>query len=125
MIGLGATIFTVAAALVISLHLTLILGAPIGFMTMGGRHSGVLPTSARLASFLQAILVVCFVLIVQQAAGRVSVLPDLPWLIWMVVGVSALSLLANSITPSKRERLFGVPASLGMLAGSTLVALGD
>ncbi len=120
MIGVGATIFTVAAVLVILLHLALILGAPIGFMTMGGRHAGVLPRGARVASLLQALLVAGFILIVQQAAsGSPS------WLLWLVLGVSALSLVANSITPSKRERMFGVPAALGMLIGSALVAFGD
>ena len=122
---MGAVIFTVAALLVICLHLALILGAPIGFMTMGGRNPGVLPPSARAASVVQALLVAAFIAVVLQHAGFVVFAPDLTWLIWIVVAVSALSLVANTITPSKRERLFGIPATLGMLVGSLLVALGE
>ena len=121
----GAVIFSIAALLAICLHLALVLGAPIGFMTMGGRNPGVLPPKARVASFLQAVLLAGFIAIVLQRAGLVEFEPNLSWLIWIVVAVSAVSLVANSITPSKRERLFGVPAALGFLVGSTLVALGE
>lgn len=122
---IGAVIFCIAAFQVIGLHMALVLGAPIGDMTMGGRNPGVLPPGARLASFVQALLLLVFAAIVLQHVGAADLGPDLPWLIWLVVAVSALSLVANIITPSKRERLFGVPAALGLLVGSTLVALGE
>ena len=124
MMAIGVWIFTVAAALVIMLHLVLIAGAPIGYMTMGGRNPGVLPASARKSSFAQAVIVACFIVIVWDTAGRVSFMQGAPWMIWVVVGVSAVSLVANTVTPSVRERYFGIPAALGMLSGSLLVALG-
>ena len=125
MIALGLWIFTVAAVLVILLHLVLVAGAPIGFMTMGGRNPGVLPASARKSSLAQAVIVACFIVIVWDTAGRISFMQGAPWMIWVVVAVSAVSLVANTITPSVRERYFGIPATLGMLGGSLLVALGD
>jgi len=120
---IGATIFTVAAALAICLHIALMLGAPIGFMTLGGRNPGVLPTGARVASFVQIVLLIALTAIVLGAADIISSGPAA--LIWGVVAISAVSLILNTITPSKRERCFGVPVGLGLLTGSTLVALGD
>lgn len=121
----GAVIFCVAAVLVIGLHVMLICGAPIGYMTMGGRNPGVLPTSARVSSLAQALLVAGFTVVVLHRAGVMGSVSIAPWLIWVVVAVSAVSLVANTITPSKRERLFGVPATLGLLIGSLLVATGE
>ena len=122
---LGVTVFTVAAALAIGLHALLILGAPIGFMTMGGHISGVLPARARVVSLVQVVLLVVFIAIVFERAGLASFAPNLSWPIWIVVAVSALSLLAYTITPSKRERLFGMPVGFGFLSGSLFVALGE
>lgn len=122
----AAWLFLAAALAITGLHLLLIFGLPIGFMTMGGRHPGVLPPSARVSSLLHAALVLYFAVIVLQAAGIVSphVLPMRDWLLWVVVAVSALSLVANTITPSRRERWFGIPATLALLTGSLGVALG-
>ncbi len=121
----GAAIFSGAAGLAICLHLALVFGAPIGFMTMGGRNPGVLPPAARKSSLAQAVILACFILIVWEAAGRVPFMTGSSWMIWVVVAVSSVSLFANTVTPSHRERYFGVPVSLGFLIGSLLVALGE
>ena len=123
----SAWLFSVAALAVAGLHLLLILGAPIGFMTMGGRNPGVLPTSARVASLVQALLILGLAVIVLERAGVIAVpgLSSKGWLVWLAVGVSALSLIANTFTPSRRERWFGMPVTAALLIGSLGVALGD
>ncbi|MEL6204661.1 MAG: hypothetical protein AAFR47_05045 [Pseudomonadota bacterium] len=123
----GAILFSVASLAVMALHVALVAGAPIGDMTMGGGNPGVLPLAARMASAAQAILVGCLAIVVLNAAGLV----DAPLIsgtrrgIWMAVAVSAISSVLNTITPSRRERLFGMPATFALLAGSLAVALGD
>lgn len=122
-----AWLFAFAALAVAGLHLLLILGAPIGFMTMGGRHQGVLPTSSRFASLFQGLLILFCAAIVLKSAGLIdtSVVPDGGWWLWLIVGISAASLVANTITHERRERLFGMPATLALLIGSLGVALGE
>ncbi len=122
----GAILFCLGAAAAIALHTALILGAPIGYMTMGGRNAGVLPPSARAASAMQIGLLLAFIAIVLGSAGLPSILSrgTARPLIWVVVAVSALSTILNTITPSRREHWFGIPVGLAMLAGSLVVALG-
>ncbi len=122
-----AWLFAGASVAVVGLHLVLILGAPIGFMTMGGRNQGVLPIGARVASLVQAVLIVVCAAVVLKSAGEIvtPVVPSGGWWLWLVVGISGLSLVANSITPERRERLFGMPATLALLIGSLGVALGE
>mgnify|MGYP001818172474 FL=1 len=123
----SAWLFTIGALAAAGLHLVLILGAPIGFMTMGGRNPGVLPPSARLSSLFQAVLVLGLAVIVLNAAGVIAWprIPGQAWLVWLVVAISALSLIANTITPSRKERWFGMPVGAALLIGSLGVALGD
>ena len=125
-VELSAWLFLAGALAAVGLHLLLIFGAPIGFMTMGGRHQGVLPISARGTSLFQALLLLCMALVVLQGAGVVSppLIPTRGWMLWLVVAISALSLVANTITPSVRERWFGMPVTAALLIGSLGVALG-
>lgn len=52
-----------------------------------------------------------------------SMARTLPWLIWLVVAFSGLSLVLNAITPSAGERGIWVPLALTMLISSLAVAL--
>ena len=124
MVFWGAILFAVAAMAVVGLHVSLILGAPWGFMTMGGRHPGVLPRDARVASAVQAVLVLALTWGVLRAAGVIGDPRPGSWVPWLAVAVSAVSSVLNTITPSRRERYFGIPATLSLLAGSLAVALG-
>ncbi|MHA3915928.1 hypothetical protein [Halovulum sp. GXIMD14793] len=123
--GLASLLFCLAAAAVAGLHLLLLLGVPIGHMTMGGKHTGVLPAPMRVGSAIQGLLVIFLALIVLKSAGLIQtgLVPDWHWLIWLPVGISAVSLVLNSITTSRAERSFGVPATASMLIGSLIVAL--
>jgi hypothetical protein len=46
-----------------------------------------------------------------------------PWLIWVAVAVSALSVLLNAITRSTGERRIWLPVALTLLLSSVTVAL--
>ena len=46
-----------------------------------------------------------------------------PWLIWVAVAVSALSVLLNAITRSAGERRIWLPVALTLLVCSVTVAL--
>ena len=45
------------------------------------------------------------------------------WLIWLVVGMSSLTLALNTISSSAGERRIWVPVALVQLASSFLVAI--
>ena len=72
-----AWLFAVAAMAATGLHLLLILGAPIGYMTLAGRNPGVLPPRARMASLFQAVLVLGMAAVVLKAGGVIAG-PPLP-----------------------------------------------
>jgi hypothetical protein len=52
-----------------------------------------------------------------------SVAATFPWLIWLVVAFSAISVVVNTITPSARERRLWAPVALVMLVSSLVVAV--
>lgn len=118
-------LFAVATAGVIAFQIALALGAPWGAYAMGGRFPGRFPPAMRIAALVQAALLTLAVLIVLSDAGLIepSVARPFPWLIWLVVGFSAISLVLNTITPSARERRIWAPLALVMFLCSLSVAL--
>ena len=123
---IAALVFAFAAVGVIAFQIALALGAPWGRYAMGGAFLGRFPPPLRVAAIVQAILVALLALAVLSAAG--IVLPDLaattPWLRWVAVAVSALSLAMNAISRSAGERRIWVPVAAVLLSSSLLVALG-
>jgi hypothetical protein len=122
---IAALVFTVAAAGVVVFQSALALGAPWGSYAMGGAIPGRFPPPMRLAALIQASVVAFIALAVLSAAGLV--LPDLaaayPWLIWLVVVLSAVALFLNAISRSAGERRLWVPVTAVLLLSSLLVAL--
>jgi len=103
----------------------LVFGAPWGELTLGGRTPGVLPTRLRAVALLSLLLLLAFAAIV--AARAALVLPGLQsdsrWLIWGVVGYCGLGVVANAMTPSRRERRLWLPVVICMLVSSGIVAV--
>lgn len=126
MLTIATTVYVATTLAIIGLHTALVLGAPWGVMTMGGQVTGSLPVPMRLASLGQALLLVYLALIVTEVAGfgTYAIVPGVSWLIWVPVVVSAVSLVLNSITPSRPERLFGMPVTALLLGASLVVAFG-
>ena len=111
----GAALYAVLAMGVAGFHLAVILGAPWGRLTMGGRWPGVLPLRARLLSALSAGLILGMAAVLWRGGP--------PAAIWAVVAVSALAVLANAATLSAPERRLWLPVTVVMLAAAFSVAL--
>lgn len=122
---LAAIVFAIAALGVVVFQLALALGAPWGAYAMGGAFPGRFPAAMRVAAVVQAVIIALLAVAVLSAAGLAW--PELvgaqPWLIWVPVIVSAVSLGLNAISRSAGERRIWVPVAVLMLATSLLVAV--
>jgi hypothetical protein len=120
----AALLFTVVAVGVCIFQLALVLGAPWGKFTLGGRWQDRLPPKIRLIPVASLILLGFFCLVI---LARVKlVLPALHELsqsfTWLVVFYCAFGSLANAMTPSKAERELWLPVVLLMFVLSLVVA---
>lgn len=101
--SVAAIVFAVVTSAVVGFRLALALGAPWGAYAMGGRFPGKVPPLMRVAVVVQAVLLVLIVLIVLSRAG--FVFPQWAgvstWAVWVVVAVSAVALVLNTMTPSR------------------------
>lgn len=125
MVAIAAGLFVVLAAFLFLFQLSVALGAPWGRLTQGGRHPGRLPPANRVAAAGSALLVAAFAGVVVIRAGWLApAWQDTvrPW-VWVVVGFSALSLLANAASRSRAERALWLPVALLMLVTGLVVAL--
>jgi hypothetical protein len=120
---LSALLFCFLSAIVIIFQLALILGAPWGEFTMGGRYPGRLPYRIRAAPALSSILIFGFAVIVLRHAGiAFSGFDNLSEnLIWVVVAYCLVGVVLNAITRSKRERKLWLPVVAAMLICSLIV----
>jgi len=118
----------IALVLLAALAVLQILGAaglPVGSLLWGGRER-VLPTRLRLSSLatLAAYAVFAAVLL-----SRTGVLPgrDSPVVVvatWGLVGVLALSTIANAFSRSRAERLTMMPTGAVLTVAVLVIALG-
>ena len=121
----AAILFAVASTGVALFQLALALGAPWGELTLGGRWRGRLPGAIRVMPLVSAALLAFFsaVLLARAGFGPHALEQFSPALAWVVVAYCALGCIANTITPSRRERLLWLPVVAVMLASSLVVAL--
>jgi hypothetical protein len=121
----AAILFAIVTFGAIVFQIALALGAPWGRYAMGGAFPGRLPTAVRVAAVVQAVVLGLLATVVLANAGLVDipVVRDLPWLIWVAVAFSAVSLVLNAISRSAGERRIWVPVALVMLGSSLVVAL--
>jgi hypothetical protein len=122
---LSAWLFAVLIALTVAFQLALALGAPWGHLAMGGRYPGVFPPWLRVGAVVQALLLLLMAAIV-LARADVAFLGLRPLSnvgIWVVVAISAASLMMNLITPSRPERALWAPVAAVLLVSSVLVAV--
>ena len=120
----ASIIFCFATAVVVLFQLGLAAGMPWGERAMGGRHPGRFPPTLRIGAVVQALLLAGLALVVLVRARVIdsSYFETSRWAIWLVVGISALSTVLNSITPSKKERVWA-PVGAMLLATSLTIAL--
>ncbi|MDB5853933.1 MAG: hypothetical protein JWR22_1974 [Herminiimonas sp.] len=122
---IAALIFVGLATLVGVFQLALVLGAPWGEATMGGRYKGAIPRHIRVVPLASAALIFCFAVIVLTRAGlALGGFRSLSTtLIWAVVLYCSLGAFLNFVTPSKRERALWFPVVAIMLICSLIVTL--
>ncbi len=123
--NIAAGIFGVLILITVVFQLALATGAPWGSLAMGGRYPGRFPTAIRIAAIVQAGVLALLGMIVWIHTGLVTWGQDLlpPKAIWVVVFVSVITLVLNTITPSKWERRIWAPVTLLMTICSLIVAL--
>jgi hypothetical protein len=121
---IAAILYSVISLGIVAFQIALAAGAPWGAYAMGGSFPGQYPPALRVIAMAQALLLIGMALVVLSRAGLI--LPGwrraARWLIWFVVGFSALSLFLNLITPSAGERAIWAPAALVLLFSSAVAA---
>lgn len=122
-----AIVATALLGVIMLFQVGLGLGAPWGAAAWGGRHRGVLPTRLRVASALVAIVIypaLALVILVTAGAVQMAGVPAVGMAaMWGLTGLFALGALANLISPSRVERLWG-PVSLAIAVCCGLIAVG-
>ena len=122
------TVAVLALALLAALAVfqgLLVAGFPLGRFAWGGQNE-VLPVGLRIGSAVSIVLYAAFAVVILQAAGGPSFLPDgvADVAIWVLTGYLALGIAMNAISRSRPERLVMTPV-VTVLAGACLVlALG-
>jgi hypothetical protein len=113
-------------ALVACFQIALISGAPWGEYAFGGQNKGVLPRNLRIGSVITTFLYLGMAGHYLAQLGLFPKLlgPELNQLAnWAVVGINALALIMNTITPSKKERMIWAPVALMLLVSSFILAI--
>ncbi|MEO7841309.1 MAG: hypothetical protein ABIU06_18360 [Anaerolineales bacterium] len=118
-----ATLYAIVSGVIVAFQVALAAGAPWGEYAMGGAFPGQFPPELRIAALVQAALLVGLAVIVLARAGLLALWSRAArWLIWVVVGFSALSFVLNLITPSAGERAIWAPIAFLLLLSSAVVA---
>jgi hypothetical protein len=114
-------------AVIIAFQIALALGAPWGRAAYGGQNAGVLPVHFRVVSAVAVVVWAALALAVARRGGLPvwAPLPEswLPVVTWVVVGLLAISVVLNAITPSALERAIWVPVTVVLLASTLTVAI--
>ena len=123
--AIAALVFAAATAVVVGFQFALALGAPWGAYAMGGSTPGQYPPPMRLLAAVLGLVLILVALVVLASAGVVDVplISAQPWLIWVIVVLSAVGLVLNALSRSAVERRTWVPVTIVMLVSSTVVAI--
>ncbi len=120
MIKMAALVFALAAAALVAFHFAILLGAPWGHLTMGGRWQGALPMPARLLSLLSMLLLGGMAYAVLSAAQMTRWTPP-RWLKLGILGYMIVAIAVHIATPSAPERTLWLPVILVMMAALLIV----
>ena len=105
-IQIAAILYILITVVVIFFQLFLVLGAPWGEFTQGGRHKGTLPISGRISA---AVSIPILVFMVSSISSVVGFVPN--WSIrtaYITLALQGVTAVFNLITPSlKEKRLWG------------------
>jgi hypothetical protein len=125
--SVAAIIYAIITLGVVAFQIALAAGAPWGAYAMGGASPGQFPPALRIAAVIQAVLLAGMAAVILARAGLV--LPGWSqvshWLVWIVVALTALSLVLNLITPSAGERAIWLPILSLLLISSLIVGFSN
>lgn len=124
----GAVVATVLLGAVIAFQLALIVGAPWGALTQGGRSDGALDPSGRAVAAVSVVILMCFVISLLGRVGwgplrsrrRMASVGS-----WIAVAYGVVAVLLNAATPSAAERAIWLPVSVVLLAAELVTVLGS
>lgn len=106
LIQIAAILYILITVVVIFFQLFLVLGAPWGEFTQGGRHKGTLPISGRISA---AVSIPILVFMASSISSVVGFVPN--WSIrtaYITLALQGITAVFNLITPSlKEKRLWG------------------
>lgn len=124
-IDMGAWLFFALALFTAGFHMAMVLGAPWGHLTMGGKFPGTFPSHLRMTALFNAAAIITFGLVVLDYR-EIYLIPDFRfpfWVIWVAVVSSAVSFIANLASPSDAEKSMWAPVAGIMTACSLAVAV--
>lgn len=120
----AAILYAILMVGVVAFQIALAAGAPWGAYAMGGSSPGQFAPAMRVGAIIQAVLLAGMAAVILARSGlilpgwwRVS-----HWLVWIVVAITALSLVLNLISPSAGERAIWLPTLSLLLISSLIVA---
>ena len=123
----AAILYAILMIGVVVFQIALAAGAPWGAYAMGGAAPGQFSPAIRVGAIIQAVLLAGMAVVILARAGlilpgwwRVS-----HWLVWVVVAITALSLVLNLISPSAGERAIWLPTLALLLISSFIVAFSN
>ncbi len=128
MARVAAVVCGVLLGAVVAFQAALVLGAPWGEFTQGGRVDGALDTSGRVVAGVSIVILVVLAL---GLLGRVGWGPlrhhrrASTVISWVAVAYGVLAVLLNAATPSAVERAVWVPFSVVLLAAELVTVLGS
>ena len=121
----AAILYAIVTLGVVVFQIVLAAGAPWGAYAMGGASPGQFSPALRISAIIQAALLAGMAAVILARAGLIF--PGWSqvshWLVWVVVALTAFSLVLNLITPSAGERAIWAPILALLLLSSLIVAL--
>lgn len=116
--------YTVSMAIVVLFQGCLALGLPWGAASMGGKYPGKYPPRMRFVALLNMFFLSFLAMIVLVKAELLfpQLLPFSNWAIWIVVVFGLTSMILNTITKSRIERIW-IPVALIQFGASIMLAL--
>ena len=117
-------IYTAATAIVVIYQGCLAIGLPWGAASMGGKYPGKYPPKMRMVALVNMVVLGLLAMIVLVKSELI--LPQLlsfsHYAIWVVVVFGFISVILNTITKSRIERIW-IPVAVIQFTTSIIVAL--
>ena len=119
-----AITYTISTAIVVLYQACLAIGLPWGAASMGGKYPGKYPPKMRRVALLNMFIlsVLAMIVLVNSELLFPQLLSVSNYAIWVVVVFGLISVILNSITKSRIERIW-IPVALIQFVTSIMVAL--